>query len=108
MRRSTLTDVPPPDLPSSDLPPAPPRVADKMIGQGASQTAIVLALGAVLALLLILFIAMAINDQKSRLKQLAPDAQAALNPPAPAPVPTPRVPAIPASTPHPPRRFPLP
>jgi len=102
MKRSTLTDLPPPDLP-----PDPPRLTDKVIGRGGSQTAIVLTLGAVLVLLLILFIAVAINDEKSRLKQLAADVQAALNPPVPAPVPTPRVPAIPASTPQPERRFPL-
>ena len=78
-----------------------------MVGQGGSQTAIVLTLGAVLVFLLVLFIAMAINDQKSRLKQLAADAQAALNPPAPAPAPSPRAPAIPASAPRSERRFPL-
>ena len=71
-----------------------------MIGQGASQTAIVLTLGAVLALLLILFITMAINDQKSRLTQRATDAQ-------PAPVATPTLPAVPPSIPQPERRFPL-
>ena len=105
MKRSTLTDLPPADPPPGDLPPGPPRVADKTIGQGGSQTAIVLTLGAALLLLLILFIAVAINDEKGRLKQFAADVQAALNPPTP--VSTPRVPAIPASAPQPERRFPL-
>lgn len=78
-----------------------------MVGQGGSQTAIVLTLGAVLVVLMILFAVIAINDQKSRLKQLAADAQAALNPPAPAPIPAPTVQAIPRSMPQPERRFPL-
>jgi protein TonB len=78
-----------------------------MIGQGGGQTAIVLTLGALLVVLLILFAAMAINDQKSRLKQLAADAQAAVNPPASAPIPASTAPAAPPSLPQAPRRFPL-
>lgn len=78
-----------------------------MIGQGRSQTAIVLALGAALVLLLILFVAMAINDQKGRLKQLAADAQAALNPPASPPIAVPARQSEPPSTPPAERRFQL-
>lgn len=78
-----------------------------MVGQGGSQTAIVLTLGAVLVVLLILFVAMAINDQKGRLKQLAADARAALNPPASPPMAVPTGQPRPPSTPLPERRFPL-
>ena len=78
-----------------------------MTGQGRSQTAIVLVFGAVLLLLLILFVAMAVNDQKGRLKQLGTDVQAALEPPASPPVSAPTGGAIPPLIPVPERRFPL-
>ena len=78
-----------------------------MIGQGGSQTAIVLMLGALLVVVLILFVAMAINDQKGRLKQLAADARAALNPPTSPPMAVPTGQPRPPSTPLSDRRFPL-
>lgn len=61
--------------------------------------------GAVLLLLLILFVAMAVNDQKGRLKQLGADVQAALNPPASPPISAPTGRAELPSTPLPKRRF---
>ena len=78
-----------------------------MTGQGRNQTAIVLVFGAVLLLLLILFVAMALNDQKGRLKQLGADVQAALTPPASPPISAPTGRVAPQSTPLPERRFPL-
>jgi protein TonB len=78
-----------------------------MTGQGRNQTAIVLVFGAVLLLLLILFVAMALNDQKGRLKQLGADVQAALNPPASPPISAPTGRTSPPSTPLPERQFPL-
>jgi protein TonB len=68
-----------------------------MIGQGRSQTTLVVALGAVLFLLVVAFMAMVITDQKGQLKQLAAEAVAALNPPD----------ARPTPAPPPVRRFPL-
>lgn len=65
----------------------------------------VVALGALLILLAVIFVVVAINDEKGRLAHVAADARKALTPPAQPPVPAAR-PAPPPAT-QPERRFPL-